>query len=170
VKQIIGTLALILVSLPVSEGASISEQKRLPDRDRSLIIELTAYGRGGHGSSLNLSSAPHRLIRALNRIEQYFDSRIGSPGSALSDGSAGPDDSGDSGDSAFLSSYVASFEVLSVRAGEKINVTPDQAVAQIRLVALPGTDIKEVEKALSELVGEQVDLKVIGPDSAREAL
>lgn len=155
--EIYSFLVLFLISVAVAQSAPLSEETRLSDPDQILIIELTAYGRGGHGSSLNPCSAPHRLIRTLQRIvlssETPTDPRS-SPGS----GPSGP-----------LNAYVRSVEVLAVRAGEKTNVTPDQATARIRLLIFHDVDIKKVEEELSGLLESQVELKVIAPGSAESS-
>ena len=59
-------------------------------------------------------------------------------------------------------------EVLAIRAGEKTNVTPDQATARIRLLILPDVEFKKVEEKLSVLLERQVDLKVIPPGSGEK--
>ena len=151
-------LFLLFVLLPVanqqllSDELPSSERGEDPTSDRSLIVELTAYGRGGHGSSLNPSSAPHRLIRALTRIERWSQAR-----SVIDE----------SGTVARRDSKIARIEVLSVQAGKKINVTPDQATAQLLLAILPGVVSREIVEELSLLLENQVDLQVVGSNSAK---
>ena len=142
-------LVLLLISHSSTDRLLAVETWR-PRPDRTLVIELTAYGRGGHGASLNPSSAPHRLIRALSRIERSIGSRSHSENSK------------------FGSKCIESFAIQSVSSGEKVNVTPDQASAQILVTLLPGVDIRGLEKELSELVTSQVEFEIVDPAVGKE--
>ena len=147
---------------------------------RPLWMLASATGRPGHGSSLNLHSAPHRLVRGLSKVvdrplefrltaearlfletlapleSPAFRSVVGELDSILSQ----PDPvlrllPG-------LPNYlVDTIQVNVLEAGQDLNVTPDRASARIDARLLPDTDETVFLAELQELVGTDVELQVL---------
>jgi len=147
---------------------------------RPLWMLASSSGRPGHGSSLNLHSAPHRLVRGLSKVvdrplefrltpearlyletlapleSPAFRSVVGELDSILSQ----PDPvlrllPG-------LPNYlVDSIQVNVLDAGQDLNVTPDKASARIDARLLPDTDETALLAELQELVGPDVVLQVL---------
>ena len=156
----------------------VSEKMPLP-------VRLTARGVPGHGSLPWPNSAPNRLVRALGRLldadrssrvlpetQQFFTTLAG----ALPEGAgAGYDDLARSLESAeFRSAFLAnphyaatvqtSFAVTILRAGEKRNVIPAEAVADIDCRVLAGDDPEEVVEWVRRAIDDdQVDVTITSP-------
>lgn len=147
---------------------------------RPLWLQARASGRAGHGSSLNLHSAPHRLVRGLSRlVDRPLEFRV-TPEARLFLEAVAPLES-----PAFaavvggIDTIVAlpepatrllpgmpnylldTVQVNVLESGTDINVTPDTALAQIDVRLLPDTDEAAILDRLRELVGPDVELEVI---------
>ena len=147
----------------------ISEKTGLP-------LSLTARGRPGHGSMPWPDTAPHRLIRALGRllaaerpprvlpeVQEYFRAlaRVLPP-----EEGRGFDDLGASlRDPAFRTGFFAhrqhaamvrtTFAINMLRASEKINVIPPEAVADIDCRMLAGDDPVEIRDWVTRVVDDE---------------
>ncbi len=94
-----------------------------------LVVEVSAVGHSGHGATVMLQAAPHRLIRALDRLPRWVDS------------------SGDA-DSA---------RIVDLDAAPAVNVIPSRATGRVEVVlnegsAEPGTVIEKLQLALGNQV------------------
>lgn len=147
----------------------VSEKTPLPRR-------LTARGLPGHGSVPWPNTAPNRLVRALGRLltaerrprllaetRQFFTTLAG----ALPTGSAAgnPDFA-----EAFLANppYAAavrtSFALTILRAGDKRNVIPAEATAEIDCRVLAGDDPEEVVEWVRRTIeDDQVEVTALRP-------
>ena len=156
----------------------VSEKTPLP-------IRLTARGLPGHGSLAWPDSAPHRLVRALRRLlrgvraprvlpetQEFFATLA----TALPPGTAtGYDDLTRAlEDPEFRAAFLANphytaavtttFAVTVVRCGERRNVVPDEAVAEVDCRVLTGDDPHEVvEWVRRRIDDDQVDVEVMRP-------
>ncbi len=147
---------------------------------RPLWMTATATGRPGHGSSLNLHSAPHRLLRGLAAVvDRPLDFRL-TPEARLFLESLAPLES-----QAFravigeldtilqepepvlrllpgLPNYLLdSVQVNVLEAGQDLNVTPAAATARIDARLLPDTDEEAFLAELQALAGPDVKLEVL---------
>ena len=147
---------------------------------RPLWLQATSTGRPGHGSSLNLHSAPHRLVRGLAPVvDRPIEFRL-TPEVRLFLESLKPLES-----PAFqsvvsdLDSILAqpdpalrllpglpnlltdSIQVNVLEAGADLNVTPDTARARIDVRLLPDTDEKAFLEELQKLAGPDVEFEVL---------
>lgn len=147
---------------------------------RPLWLEATVQGRPGHGSSLNLHSAPHRLIRGLGElVDRPIEFRL-TPEAKLFLESLAPFES-----TAFaevvenldsivqqpdaprgllpgMPNYLTdTIQVNVIEAGEEVNVTPGSARARIDIRMLPDTDSAALLAELRELMGPEVELEVM---------
>ncbi|MBT8468663.1 MAG: M20/M25/M40 family metallo-hydrolase [Deltaproteobacteria bacterium] len=147
---------------------------------RPLWLRVTAWGRGGHGSMLNLGSAPHQLAKAVARlVDRPLEYRVTPPVShylesvALyqSDAFAAMVDSLDDiitrpephrdllpGIPNYLLDTV---QVNVLEAGEQINVVPTSASALIDARLLPGTDQEDFLARIEETLGADLDIEVL---------
>lgn len=147
---------------------------------RPLWMLATSTGRPGHGSSINLHSAPHRLVRGLARVvdrpvefrltaearlflqslKPYESPAFQSVVSNLESILAQPDPAlrlmpG-------MPNLLAdSIQVNVLEAGEDLNVTPESARARIDVRLLPDTDEDAFLTELQELAGADVELEVL---------
>ncbi len=154
---------------------------------RPLWLKVTAEGRGGHGSSLNLHSAPHRLVRALGRLAErppafrvspvvrsYFESVAAHQGPAFAKMVERLDEITASAEPARellpgLPNYlVDSIQINALTAGGRINVTPSRAEALVDVRLLPDTDADLFLAELEELLGPDVAVTVLlsAPETA----
>jgi acetylornithine deacetylase/succinyl-diaminopimelate desuccinylase-like protein len=149
-----------------------------------LALRLTARAAPGHGSMPWPDTAPHRLIRALNRllaaerpirvlpeVAEYFARRAAV---LPSEEAAGLDDlAGSLGDPAFRARFLASahhaamvrttFAVNMLRASEKRNVIPPEASADIDCRMLAGDDPDEIVAWVQEAIADtQIDVEITG--------
>lgn len=147
---------------------------------RPLWLRITAKGRPGHGSTLNLHTAPHRLIRALNRLlERPLDFRA-TPEVRLYLESIAPYESKGlqrlvANLDEILNSphpetkmlpgipnyFLDSIQVNMLQAGQQPNVAPETATASIDIRLLPDTDEKQFLDDVRSRLGEEVEVKVI---------
>jgi acetylornithine deacetylase/succinyl-diaminopimelate desuccinylase-like protein len=147
---------------------------------RPLWIQATAHGRPGHGSGLNLHSAPHRLIRALDKlVDRPLEFRL-TPEARLFLESVAPLESpafqdvvanleailerrdAPKGLLPGMPNYLLdTIQVNTLDAGEKVNVTPGVASAQIDIRLLPDTDSAKLLAELEELMGPEIELEIL---------
>jgi acetylornithine deacetylase/succinyl-diaminopimelate desuccinylase-like protein len=136
----------------------ISEKTGLP-------LRLTARGEPGHGSMPWPDTAPHRLVRALDRllaaerpprvlpeVQEYF--RRVAEVLPSGEGDGYDDLEGSLRDPAFRARFLAdryraatvrtTFAVTMLRGSEKLNVIPPEAVADIDCRMLAGDDPQEI--------------------------
>lgn len=147
---------------------------------RPLWLKATASGRPGHGSSLNLHSAPHRLIKGLNRVvERPRDYRLSDEARDFLAAAAPMESPAFQGVVANLDQILAAPEpekqllsgmpnylldtvqVNGLAAGDRVNVTPGEATAWIDVRLLPDTDQATFLDSLRAEVGEEVLLEVL---------
>lgn len=147
---------------------------------RPLWLEATASGRPGHGSSLNLHSAPHRLIRGLGKlVDRPIEFRLTPEAKLFLESVAPLESPAFQGVVANLDSILQSpeapkgllpglpnylldtIQVNMLEAGEKVNVTPATARARIDIRMLPDTDSTALLVELQELMGPDVELEVL---------
>ncbi len=147
---------------------------------RPLWLRVTAYGRGGHGSSLNLHTAPHRLVRALGRLvdrplafritpeaRAYFEAAAPLQGGRFREvvesleeivASESPERRLLPG----LPNYLLdSVQVNAIAAGARINVAPAEAEALVDVRLLPDTDQEAFLAGLRETLGERIRVEVL---------
>ena len=147
---------------------------------RPMWMLVTAEGRGGHGSSLNLHSAPHRLIRGLGQVvDRPLEFRLTpearlfletlapleSPAyrsvvENLDTILAGPDPA--LGLLPGLPNYLLdSVQVNVLEAGSDLNVTPATAQARIDARLLPDSDEEAFLADIQELMGPDIQIEVL---------
>ena len=159
----------------------VSEKTGLP-------LRLTARGAAGHGSLPWPNSAPHRLVRALARLltaerpprvlpeaQRFFATLAG----ALPDGAgAGYADLARSledpkfravffANPHYAASVGTTFAVTGLRAGDKRNVIPSEAVADVDCRLLAGDDPEEIVAWVRRTIDDdQVEVTVMHPPKA----
>jgi acetylornithine deacetylase/succinyl-diaminopimelate desuccinylase-like protein len=163
-------------------GIEVDPHKRAPfasiiiSEKTGLPLTLIARGTPGHGSMPWADTAPHRLIRALGRllaaerpprvlpeVQEYFRAlaRV-LPG----DEARGFDDLAASlRDPAFRARFFAdrqwaamvrtTFAINMLRASEKLNVIPAEAVADIDCRVLAGDDPTEIREWVTRVVDDE---------------
>jgi acetylornithine deacetylase/succinyl-diaminopimelate desuccinylase-like protein len=140
-------------------------------------LAVTAHGTAGHGGQYRPDNPVSRLVRALARIADYqWPLHVPTTLAAFFD-VVGPElgiephlDSHDGYDVTLaeigeLADFVQSALRCStnptvLRAGEKVNVTPGTAYAEIDVRTLPGTE-DEVLATVDRLLGERIDRRFI---------
>jgi len=147
---------------------------------RPLWLRATAHGRGGHGASAILSSAPQRLTEGLARVLALpNEPRVSEPariyaralaplhnpsvGKVLADlddhvGPSGPDAGVGPG---IYNLLLDSIQLTVLRAGERINVIPETATAQLDVRLLPDTDGDAFLRRIRQAAGPNVSFEVL---------
>jgi len=147
---------------------------------RPLWLRATARGRGGHGSSFIPSSASHRLITGLARVvdlpaELRVTAAARSYARALAplhnqkvgrvlanlDDHVGPDGPPNEVGPGIYTLLVDTIQVTVLDAGERINVIPDQATAEIDGRLLPDTDAEALLDRIEQAAGPDVSFEVL---------
>ncbi|MGB5296841.1 MAG: M20/M25/M40 family metallo-hydrolase [Thermoanaerobaculia bacterium] len=147
---------------------------------RPLWLRATAIGRPGHGSTLNLHTAPHRLIRGLNRLlDRPLDFRITPEARRYLEAVAPMEPRGFQEAVADMdeifshpepatrlmpgmpSYFLDSIQINGLEAGERLNAAPDQASALIDIRLLPDADEEEFLREIRELVGTDIEFEVL---------
>jgi acetylornithine deacetylase/succinyl-diaminopimelate desuccinylase-like protein len=147
---------------------------------RPLWLKATATGRGGHGSTVNLHTAPHRLIRGLNRlldrplelrvspeVRRYFEAvapfesqRFREIVTRLDEILARPQPQ--RGLLPGLPTYLLdSVQVNVLDAGRQTNMVPDTASAFIDIRLLPDTDGAAFLAEVRRRMGKNVRVEVL---------
>ena len=154
---------------------------------RPLWLRAAAAGRPGHGSTLNLHTAPHRLIRGLNRLlDRPLDFRVTPEARRYLEAVAPMEPRGIQEVVANMNEifsqpepatrlmpgmpnyFLDSIQINGLEAGERLNAAPDQASALIDIRLLPDIDEKAFLTEIRQLVGSDVELEVLlsAPPSA----
>jgi acetylornithine deacetylase/succinyl-diaminopimelate desuccinylase-like protein len=147
---------------------------------RPLWLEVSATGRGGHGSGLNPESANHTLIQGLARLlAQPVRWRVTAPardyvraiaplhGQPLRRILSDIDKTiTESGPKEFLLPGMANLFIDTVQAtvlsgGSRINVIPSRASALLDIRLLPDTDAGAFLAAVRKALGTECDVKVL---------
>ena len=147
---------------------------------RPLWLRVTTGGRGGHASGLNPHSAAHRLILALARVVQLRPRfRVTEPArrylGALAageppatrplfadpDAHIGPDGPRGPLPPGLANLFLDTVQVTVLRAGDRINVIPDQAEALLDVRMLPDTDADAMLEQIRGALGDGVDCQVV---------
>ncbi len=147
---------------------------------RPLWLRVIAAGRGGHGSTLNLHAAPHRLVRGLGRlVDRPLDYRV-TPEVRRYMEAAAPHETahfqrlvanldevvtGPEPERHLLPGmpnyFLDTIQVNVLAAGEKLNVVPEEAVAEIDVRLLPDTDQQAFLEEIRQLLGDEVEVEVL---------
>ena len=147
---------------------------------RPLWLKATASGRPGHGSSLNLHSAPHRLIRGLSYlVERPRNYRLTDEARDFLEAAAPMESPAFQAVVSNLDQILTDPEpekhllpampnylldtvhVNGLAAGDRVNVTPGEATAWIDVRLLPDTDQATFLESLRTEVGDDVLLEVL---------
>lgn len=147
---------------------------------RPLWLRATARGRGGHASSLIPSSASHRLLTGLARVVDLpIELRVTAPALAYAralaplhnekvgrvlanlDDFVGPTTPPKLIGPGIYSLLLDTVQVTVLEAGEKINVIPDQATAEIDGRLLPDTDGEVLLRRIERAAGPDVTFEVL---------
>jgi acetylornithine deacetylase/succinyl-diaminopimelate desuccinylase-like protein len=147
---------------------------------RPLWLRVAAEGRGGHGSTLNLHTAPHRLVRGLAAVlerplryhvsppvRQYFEAvapfesrKFQSIVSNL-DSIVADEDPSRHLLPGLPSYFLDSIQINALEAGEKVNVAPEEASALIDIRLLPDTDEEAFLAEIRQLLGKNLDVEIL---------
>ncbi|HXU32988.1 MAG TPA: M20/M25/M40 family metallo-hydrolase [Thermoanaerobaculia bacterium] len=147
---------------------------------RPLWLEVTTEGRGGHGSGLNPWSANHDLIRGLDRLLGAAPRwRVSAPARtylhALAplhnpywrerflaiDRIVAPDGPREMLMPGLANLFLDTAQVTVLAGGDRINVIPPRARAQIDVRLLPDTDALAYLRQVKEALGPDLDVKVL---------
>lgn len=147
---------------------------------RPLWLELTTQGKPGHGSKLDLHTAPHRLVRALDRLlerprvyritdeARLFFSSVGAIGGGFGDDwlprleqaiAAGRAETTLRPGQHNL--FLDTFQITRLEAGRQVNVIPRRARALIDVRVLPDTDTDDLLADLRATLGPEVRIEVV---------
>ena len=97
-----------------------------------LQVEIATHGRGAHGSTVMPWSAPHRLIRALDRLPAWTDS----------------------------APAVHAARITQLDAAAAVNIIPDRASAVVEIDYEAGrTTVADLLGNLAETVGPRVEVE-----------
>jgi acetylornithine deacetylase/succinyl-diaminopimelate desuccinylase-like protein len=150
------------------------------DQKRPLWLRITASGRAGHASALNVHTASHRLIRALDALLEmparyhvaagpklYLEAlaplhsgRLASRFRRLDevvreDGFAEPLMPG------METLFLDTVQITVLEAGDRINVVAGDASAQVDVRLLPDTDSEEFLARVRQAVGKHATVEVL---------
>ncbi|HYO13627.1 MAG TPA: M20/M25/M40 family metallo-hydrolase [Thermoanaerobaculia bacterium] len=147
---------------------------------RPLWLEISATGRGGHGSGLNPHSAPHRLIEGLARVLALPPRwRVTPPGRAYCRAIAPLHEGhwrrvlsdidrviGETGPKELLmptvsNLFVDTLQVTVLQGASKINVIPARAKARVDVRLLPDTDAEAFLARIRQALGQGFQVKVL---------
>lgn len=147
---------------------------------RPLWLGVTAHGRGGHGSALNVESANHQLIAGLARLLALPERwRVTAPARdylrAIAplhnrhwrdlflhiDEVIAPQGPRQPIFPGMASLFLDTVQVTVLAGGERINVTPAEASAKIDVRLLPDTDAGAFLAALRGALGKQLTVDVL---------
>jgi acetylornithine deacetylase/succinyl-diaminopimelate desuccinylase-like protein len=147
---------------------------------RPFWLRATARGRAGHASGLNPSNAVHALVQGLDRVlalprqwrvsdpvrrylaalaplhEGAWRERFSDPDAWIGpEGPRGPISPGQA------NLFLDSVQVTVLEAGERINVVPPVARAELDVRLLPDTDAEAFLARLREAAGPRLELEVL---------
>jgi hypothetical protein len=118
---------------PASRSASGAPQ--------CFVLSLAAHGRPGHGASVDLHTAPHRLIGALDRL------------AALSESSA----------------WLRRTRITSLVAGPAINVKPAVARAEVEIEIDGAWSLEAIRPGLLAELGSEASSGTLASAPCRES-
>lgn len=147
---------------------------------RPLWLRVTASGRRGHGSGVNLGSANHQLVEGLARaLDRPLRWKV-SEATRLYLGALAPlhnekyrriftnldeviREDGPTEDilPGLANLFLDTFQVTVLDAGETINVIPGRATAEIDVRLLPETDADAYLAEVKEALGDRLDVEVL---------
>lgn len=147
---------------------------------RPLWLRVTASGRRGHGSGVNLGSANHQLVEGLARaLDRPLRWKV-SEATRLYLGALAPlhnekyrrifndldeviREDGPTEDilPGLANLFLDTFQVTVLEAGETINVIPGRATAEIDVRLLPETDADAYLAEVREALGDRLDVEVL---------
>lgn len=147
---------------------------------RPLWLEVTARGRGGHGSGLNPWSANHDLIRGLDRLLEATPRwRVSAPARtylhALAplhnpfwrqrflaiDRIVTPEGPREMLMPGLANLFLDSIQITVLAGGDRINVIPASASAKIDVRLLPDTDAEACLEEVKKALGPDLEVKVL---------
>ncbi len=147
---------------------------------RPLWLRVTAQGRRGHGSTLNLHSAPHRLLKATHRLlERPLDFRLTPEVRQYLEAVAPYESLVFQGLVHRLEEimsaprphehllpglpnfFLDSIQINVLEAGEKLNVVPGEATALVDIRLLPDADDQAFLEEIRALMGDDVEVEVV---------
>jgi acetylornithine deacetylase/succinyl-diaminopimelate desuccinylase-like protein len=147
---------------------------------RPLWLEVSTSGRGGHGSGLNPESAAHQLVQGLGRLTAAPPHwRVDPPVRAYCRAIAPLQNAhwrrvfsdidkviAADGPKEFLlpgmaNLFIDTVQVTVLRGGERINVVPERASAQIDVRLLPNTNSDAFLAEVKRLLGPDFKVKVL---------
>jgi acetylornithine deacetylase/succinyl-diaminopimelate desuccinylase-like protein len=147
---------------------------------RPLWLEIEAAGRGGHASGLNPGSAVHQLVAGLGRMLALpFHYRVSPAARGYVQALAPLHNAhwrrvfsnidrvvGEKGLSEYLlpgmeNLFLDTVQVTVVQGGERINVIPERAHAQVDVRLLPDTDGEVLLATLKQALGRDLTVKVL---------
>jgi len=118
-------LAALALALALGSGSTNGE---------CLAVEVSTTGRSAHGSAIMPASAPHQLIRALDRLSTW---------------AMGSDD-------------VTEARIIALTAGPAINVVPEHATAVVEIsLAAPASEPETVIDTLRRVLGSKVEVRAL---------
>jgi len=106
----------------------------LADSSRCVQLEVTTVGRSAHGSAIMVDSAPHQLIRALDRLPGWVEETPG----------------------------ISTARITRLEAAPAVNVIPRQATAILEIS--PGShslDDDLLIARLTETLGPKVEIEIL---------
>ncbi|MCZ6507318.1 MAG: peptidase dimerization domain-containing protein [Acidobacteria bacterium] len=111
-----------------------------PPATECLLVEISAVGPSAHGATVLRHAAPHRLIRALDRLPQWVEAAEGIHGG----------------------------RIVALAGALAINVIPPRAAAEVELrLSASVTDPAAALQSLDRALGKEVELRRL--DRACEA-
>jgi acetylornithine deacetylase/succinyl-diaminopimelate desuccinylase-like protein len=146
---------------------------------RPLWLEVTARGRAGHSSSVNLESAAHRLVRALDRaLEMPVEWRVTPAARSFFEALAHHDPqaakvaadldriaaTGEPTEAiqpGMAGLFLDTLQITQLEAADRINVVAGEARATIDARLLPDTDPEAWLAALRERLGPEIGVRVL---------
>jgi acetylornithine deacetylase/succinyl-diaminopimelate desuccinylase-like protein len=147
---------------------------------RPLWLRVTASGRRGHGSGLNPASASHELVRGLARALDLPPRWQVTEAARRYLGGLAPlhnekyrrifthldeviEEDGPTEDllPGLANLFLDTFQVTVLEAGEKINVTPGRATAEVDVRLLPETDGDAYLARVREALGSRLEAEVL---------
>ncbi len=145
---------------------------------RPLWLRVTAQGRGGHASGLNLGSATHRLVTGLARLIARPPAMRVNEAARMYLGTLAELEGGrsaelfrriEAGEDVFSLPmapglpvyFLDTIQVTEINNGRGSNVVSDQARAAVDIRLLPDTDGDALLAEVRELLGEQLEVEVV---------
>jgi len=147
---------------------------------RPLWLEVSAHGEGGHGSRLDRNSAADRLVRGLARIvsrppdwhishdaKNYFESIARFQPAQYRQAYTKLDELAANGRLQEIllpgqpTYFLDTVQVTRLRAGERVNVIPAEASAQLDVRLLPDTDSQAFLDSMKKLLGPGLQVEVL---------